>query len=270
MIKKLLLVVLAVFVVSSAVQAVNLEQAELDEVLSTDGIAYIDNNVNESAGIVFTYEGSASTQGAVTIARDNIGYTTITLQSPIGTVDATIYVNNTSTDTIGELADFVDSLSAWGCDVGDSDLHYDEDADLLAEQSEVYIGSDNSYTATISTGGTTDTDPYILSKRIAATDSDEVIRLGDVVGVPATAGDDIEIYEEDSSGTVTKLLDKDIQETSGTVTYGDNVIPLGSLLGGFEITQGSDVIIKINGSAAQATDGTDYLYFPYQREDRSY
>jgi hypothetical protein len=234
----------------------------LDEIVTRDGNAELGYSVqdgdDESYALVFYYVGSG-TQCTFQVSGE-----TVTMKVPAGgTTVGQWDCGNTLYDTIGELVTAINADADFTCNLDNSDLLYSDDSSLCRYiASETDIGTDMTYSVQIDTAGTGTTDAFLISQRIpagSAASRDEVI-IKKIIALPKTAGDDIEIYYEDSNGTSTKYIDSNLASNSAARTYDMTT----SGTGGLNIWgKDYDVIIKVNGTVAQAAG--DYLEIQYLR-----
>jgi hypothetical protein len=254
MLRKLISIMALVAFAASGAMAITYEEVLLDDMLKTNSGIHVDNSAEVPHALHVTYSGG-QTQGIINEEQD--------LFQVIGASTNDFDLSAAAYDTIGELVAGIDALTYWSCDIDDSDLRSSDDSGYCYNVSSVAIGTDDLYEVKIDTNGATATDTYVISKRIDVSDAtDDQIAILEVRGLPATATDDFEIYEETSLGVSTKIWDSNIGSNSAEQSV-DFTTDGG--LGGLEASRSNDVIIKMNGTAAQATDGTDYLQILFKK-----
>jgi len=256
--RKLIITLIALgFGLASIVRAGSLSEHQLKEILGQDYIEWHDGD-DVSYAFEFYYTGTSSN------CSIDVGADDIYIRVPAdGTAIRTIDTSAAAYDTIGEVVKYIDAHADLTCSIQDSDLFYDDDSSLCRYVAPTNIGGDMKYSVQIDTAGThadcVGTDAYIAAIRVGA-DTDEYISLWQMAGTGATNGDDLELYVETEAGVKTKLDDVDIP-TNGTVVTETYVF---EGVGGVDLAAGDDLIVKLNGTAAQAAG--DYLKIWYQKK----
>ena len=250
--KRILISIMAVLVFAvSQSQAVNLDKL-IKRVTST-GYAKIVEAPDDSVSVKITYEGSGSTF-AVTMSSFTLTVEEdATLTS--GGVVFTANVNLAASDTIGELVALINADTDLSCSIDNSDMLYTDASNLIRTVADtaVTVATADYYEFKIGTNTATiaaELVEYDIYDRIVAAPQYQII-VHKVVADSATAGDDIELYEETAGGASTKLIDFNLVTTDTENAEECSVNFNNAVSGGLMLTKGSDLIVKVNGTASQ-------------------
>jgi len=239
MFKKLLTsLIFTIFMVSAAF-AVTYNDTKLEELRSKK--TGHGNDYNDLAAFSINYSGDFDTC-TVTITDGQIAM--------VAGTDSFLYdLTDSASDTMGEIIDLINSTNSAVFTCTEVDMLRSDDADLClnASSSNEAINLSD-YTVLYDTGGATEVGMQtpLVGLGIICTDADEVITVDAITANKNVAGY-IDVYERDTDGTETLIWTIGIADDTAL-----NVLPL-SMLGQIEGAPGSDIIIRGDGTTAQAS-----------------